>query len=347
MNASGKSTLMKATGICILLAQAGCFVPAREMTLTPFKAIYTRILNQDNLFAGLSSFAVEMSELRDILRNANKNTLVLGDELCAGTESISAQALVASGIQWLAARKAKFIFATHLHDLPQIINTTALKVAVWHLHVDYDPMTKKLVYDRSLRPGSGSTLYGLEVARAMDLPMEFIEQALTNRNMITGATRLANATASSWNKEIVRKECELCKAPVTKDLEVHHIKHRASATNGILEDGTHMNDKRNLVVLCEACHDAIHSNSVEIGEIKMTSDGPEREIITAAPIATTETTAIKAKGKSKWSEEELEVVTDTLKKYKTLALKSIRHFLSSKHSIEISEGVLGKMRREL
>jgi hypothetical protein len=55
----------------------------------------------------------------------------------------------------------------------------------------------------------------------------------------------------------------------------------------------------------------------------------------------------KAKGKSKWSEEELEVVTNTLKKYKTLALKSIRHFLSSKHSIEISEGVLGKMRREL
>ena len=61
MNASGKSTLMKATGICILLAQAGCFVPAREMTLKPFKAIYTRILNQDNLSAGLSSFAVEMS----------------------------------------------------------------------------------------------------------------------------------------------------------------------------------------------------------------------------------------------------------------------------------------------
>jgi DNA mismatch repair protein MutS len=345
MNASGKSTLMKATGICILLAQAGCFVPAREMTLTPFQAIYTRILNQDNLFAGLSSFAVEMSELRDILRNANKNTLVLGDELCAGTESISAQALVASGIQWLSTRNAKFIFATHLHDLPQILDTDALNVAVWHLHVDYDPVTKKLVYDRSLRPGSGSTLYGLEVARAMDLPMEFIEQALTNRNRITGATRLTDATTSAWNKEIVRKECELCKAPVTKDLEVHHIKHRASAKNGILDDGTHMNDKRNLVVLCEACHDAIHSNSVEIGEIKMTSDGPERDITTIVPPIST---ALKGKGtKSKWSDEELEIVTATLKKSKTLALKSIRHYLSSKHSIEISETVLSKMRREL
>jgi DNA mismatch repair protein MutS len=99
MNASGKSTLMKATGLCILLAQAGCFVPAKEMTLSPYQAIYTRILNQDNLFAGLSSFAVEMSELRDILRHANSKTMVLGDELCSGTESTSAQALVASGIQ--------------------------------------------------------------------------------------------------------------------------------------------------------------------------------------------------------------------------------------------------------
>jgi DNA mismatch repair protein MutS len=157
MNASGKSTLMKATGLCVLLAQAGCFVPAKEMTLKPFKAIYTRILNQDNLFAGLSSFAVEMSELRDILRNADKHTLVLGDELCAGTESISAQALVASGIQWLSARNAKFIFATHLHGLPSVIDISTLGVEVWHLHVEYDPITKKLVYDRSLRPGNGST----------------------------------------------------------------------------------------------------------------------------------------------------------------------------------------------
>lgn len=347
MNASGKSTLMKATGICILLAQAGCFVPAKEMTLAPFQAVYTRILNQDNLFAGLSSFAVEMSELRDILRNSNKNTLVLGDELCAGTESISAQALVASGIQWLSARKAKFIFATHLHDLPQILDTASLKVAVWHLHVDYDPVTKKLVYDRSLRPGSGSTLYGLEVARAMDLPMEFIEQALKNRNQITGASRLVDTTSSTWNNEIVRHLCEVCKAPVIKELEVHHIKHRASAINSILEDGTHMNDKRNLVVLCEKCHDDIHSNKITIGELKLTSDGPERSITTLPNSESIPTMLVKQKTKSKWSEEELELITNTLKKYKTLALKSVRHYLSSKHSIEISEGVLSKIRRDL
>jgi DNA mismatch repair protein MutS len=339
MNASGKSTLMKATGLCVLLAQAGCFVPAKEMTLRPFKAIYTRILNQDNLFAGLSSFAVEMSELRDILKNANQYTLVLGDELCSGTESISAQALVASGIQWLSARNAKFIFATHLHDLPNVINTMELGVEVWHLHVEYDPTTKKLVYDRSLRPGSGSTLYGLEVARAMDLPFEFIEQALKNRHQIVGSTTQLDATQSAWNTAVIRKECEVCHKSLIRDLEVHHIIPRAQAKNGVLNDGTHMNNSSNLIVICSECHDKTHAGDLEIGEVKQTSDGPEREIRDTSPSP--------QKKKSKWTQEEQETIVNTLKKYSTLSLKSLRAQLSSKHEIDISEAVLGKMRKEL
>ena len=335
MNASGKSTLMKATGLCVLLAQAGCFVPAQSMRLRPFQAVYTRILNQDNLFAGLSSFAVEMSELRDILRNANERTLVLGDELCAGTESISAQALVASGIQWLSKRNACFMFATHLHDLPKLIDERM--VDIWHLHVEYDPHTKKLIYDRSLRKGSGSTLYGLEVARAMDLPAEFIEQALENRHRIIGSTKQEEATSSSWNTSIVRKECEVCKKTIQTDLEVHHIQPRASATNQILGDGTHMNDKRNLVVICQKCHDDVHAGKMEIGDLIITSEGPQRSISMFSPMP---------KKKEKWSEEEMKTVKETLQKYSSLSLKAIRTYLSSKHLIEISETVLARVKRE-
>jgi len=332
MNASGKSTLMKATGICILLAQAGCYVPAQAMTLTPFQSVYTRILNQDNIHAGLSSFAVEMSELRDILRNADENTLVLGDELCAGTESISAQALVASGIQWLTKKQAKFIFATHLHDLATLVEG----VTIWHLHVEYDPITKKLTYDRSLRPGSGSSLYGLEVARAMDLPFEFIEQAVKNREKIMGATSMDKAKSSAWNKEIVRKECEICKKAIVSELEVHHISPRASAVNQRLQDGSHMNDKRNLIVICQTCHDEIHADTIQLGEMKMTSDGPERVI--------TYSTTTK---KSKWSEAEMKIVMDTLQKYSSLSIKAIRARLSQQESIEIGETVLTKLRKEI
>jgi len=338
MNASGKSTLMKATGISILLAQAGCYVPAQQMTLSPFQQIYTRILNQDNIHAGLSSFAVEMSELRDILRNANEHTLVLGDELCAGTESVSAQALVASGIQWLTKKHASFIFATHLHDLPSLIDVT--NVSVWHLHVEYDPITKKLIYDRSLRPGSGSSLYGLEVARAMDLPFEFIEQALQNREKIMGATSMDHAKTSSWNKDIVRKECELCKSVLVSDLEVHHISPRASATNQRLQDGTHMNDKRNLIVICQTCHDQIHAETIEIGPLQMTSDGPERSVKEVA-------VPDVQKSKSKWSDEEMKIVMDTLKKYPSLSVKAVRARLSQVESIEMGDAMLSRLRKAL
>ena len=337
MNASGKSTLMKATGLCVLLAQAGCFVPAKEMTWSPYRGIYTRILNQDNLFAGLSSFAVEMSELRDILRNADQHTLVLGDELCSGTESTSAQALVASGIQWLLSKHSNFIFATHLHDLPKLLDVDQLRVKVWHLHVDYDPVTKKLVYDRSLRPGNGSSLYGLEVARAMDLPFEFIEEALKHRHAITASVTQEAARTSVWNTEIVRRECELCKKSTMKELEVHHIQARETATNQRLENGTHMNDKRNLIVICEECHDRIHAGKIVMDELKMTSDGPERKV----------TMVEKPIKKGKWSKEEMETITDTLRMYASLSLKAIRVYLHSKHDIDISEGILGKLRKEL
>ncbi len=368
MNASGKSTLMKATGLCILLAQSGCFVPAKSMKLKPFKSIYTRILNQDNLFAGLSSFAVEMSELRDILKNANSNTLVLGDELCAGTESISAQSLVLSGIQWLSARNAKFIFATHLHGLAEMLSypsdDQSTKVQVWHLHVEYDPITKKLIYDRALRPGSGSTLYGLEVAQAMDLPFDFIEQALQNRHRIIGSKRQDNASKSYWNKEIIRKECEICKKQICSELEVHHIVPRSMASNNILDDGTHMNEKRNLIVICQICHDKVHANKIEIGPLQITSNGPERVITISEPVNIDKVANIdpiesiiteaaepaepkKKTRKGKWSDDEMIIIRDTLQSYATLSLKSVRSYLSSKYSIEISEGILGKLRRNV
>jgi len=365
MNASGKSTLMKATGIAILLAQAGCFVPAKRMRLSPYRAVYTRILNQDNLFAGLSSFAVEMSELRDILRQATARTLVLGDELCSGAESISAQALVASGIQWLSSKRASFIFATHLHDLPKWLDLTAASVEVWHLHVAYDPVSKKLVYDRTLRPGSGSTLYGLEVARAMDLPFEFIEQAVRIRHTILESTSQEQATASSWNREVVRRACEVCHCPIRSELEVHHLQERATATNHRLPDGTSVHDKRNLIVLCEACHLRVHSGSIHVGALQQTSEGPMRVISSPAASASASASAslpasheeeqkqaeadhVTPSGKkSKWTKEEWKTMTDTVRQYPSLSLKSIRAHLDAKENIQVSESVLRTIRKEL
>lgn len=356
-NAIGKSTLAKSLGIAVLLAQAGAYVPAQSMTLRPFQALYSRIHNNDQLFAGLSSFAVEMSELRTILQNASPYTLVVSDEMANGTESTSATAIVASSIQWLSQRRSKFIMATHLHDLPKYIDATKERVAIKHLHVEYDPVTQKLIYHRTLRDGQGSSMYGIEVARAMALPFEFIETALATRHRIAGSTTVKDARPSAWNPSIVRKECERCHHPICSDLEVHHVQHRAMADQrGFLPDGTHMNKASNLMVICQACHDQLHRGEFEVGPVHQTSDGVERVMYEKPSQASQEDEKQEekpkmaepgAKKRGKWTEEEVEIVKTTLSKYSSLSLKSIRAYLSSTYAIEISEGVLAKIRKEL
>lgn len=349
-NAIGKSTLAKSLGIAVLLAQSGCYVPAQSMTLRPFQALYSRIHNNDQLFAGLSSFAVEMSELRTILQNASPYTLVVSDEMANGTESTSATAIVASSIQWLSQHRSKFIMATHLHDLPQYIDAKKERVAIKHLHVEYDPLTQKLIYHRTLREGQGSSMYGIEVARAMALPFDFIETALATRHRIIGSTTVRDAKSSAWNSSIIRKECERCHHVICSDLEVHHIQHRAIANAfGILPDGTHMNKESNLMVICQTCHDQLHRGEFEVGPVRQTSYGMERVIHEKVPVTQEEekkTPEPGAKKHGKWTDEEIETVRTTLRMYSSLSLKSIRAYLSSTYAIEISEGVLARIRKE-
>lgn len=377
MNASGKSSLMKSIGIAVHLAQCGCYVPASEFEFTPFKAIYTRILNQDNLWAGLSSFAVEMSEMREILAAADEHTLVLGDEMCSGTESVGAQALVAAGIEWLSERRARYVFATHLHGLMDILPPPeSLKLQVWHLRVIYDAVHDRLIYDRSLRPGSGSSQYGLEVARAMHLPTEFLTKAHAYRRKLLGSVTEAEATASAWNSAIQRRACEMCGTSTVRDLEVHHIRPRAEAIGTRFADGAGRDDARNLIVVCQRCHDEHHAGRLDIQPLRMTSDGPVRMPVPApvpepAPelvqesatksldfskfrysgsIGTNATTTIStpeqhsAHSKSKWSMEQQETIMNMLRKNPGVNLKLLVFKLQADHGVEISEGALRKVR---
>lgn len=344
LNSAGKSTTAKSLGIAVLLAQCGAYVPATAMTLRPFQALYSRIHNNDQLFAGLSSFSVEMSELRTILHHATPYTLVITDEMANGTESTSATAIVAASIQWLSQRGTKFVSATHLHDLPQYLDKERDKIAIKHLHVEYHPVTQKLIYHRILREGQGSNMYGVEVARYLDLPHDFIEQALTIRHRIIGSTTQQGAKASAWNASLVRKECERCKHPIVSDLEVHHVQHRSTANKtGHLADGTHMNHASNLMVICQTCHDELHRGTFEVGPVQQTSDGPER--VMYETMQTKEEPG--AKKHSKWTEEELEIIRETLLTYKTLSLKALRTYLHSTHGISMSETLLGKLRKEI
>lgn len=274
MNASGKSSLMKAVGICAILAQSGFPVPAETCRLAPFTAIFTRILGNDNLWAGQSSFAVEMTEFREILRYSDAHSLVLGDELCSGTESLSATALVAAGVETLVQRRAKFIFATHLHELATIPCLSHVKAL--HLRVHYDETTDALVYDRHLCAGSGSSLYGLEVCRALDLPAGYLERATALRQTLAGWKA---PQASPYSADAVVSVCAVCSGSAS--LETHHIRPQADAEAAAAE-GFNLNGPGNLVCLCGKCHDDHHAGRLVIQGWQETSAG--RRLVWSRPV---------------------------------------------------------------
>jgi DNA mismatch repair protein MutS len=111
-NAVGKTSLIRALGIAVIMAQSGLYVPCSNFNYIPYKSIFTRILGNDNLFKGMSTFMVEMSELRVILKSANNTGLILGDELCSGTEIDSAISIFVAGLKKMNDSKCSFIFAT-------------------------------------------------------------------------------------------------------------------------------------------------------------------------------------------------------------------------------------------
>jgi DNA mismatch repair protein MutS len=307
VNASGKSSLMKSVGIACILAQAGSFVPATSFTLRPYDAAFSRIWSHDNVWAGLSSFAVEVCELKDILEGATEKSLILGDEVCSGTESSSATALVASVLEHLDSINAHFMFATHLHDLIKIPGFLPRKgISVWHLKVERTP-EGKLIYNRKLQPGPGSSSYGLEVASAMGIPFTLMERAYGIRRLLEGEAQITEAPKSTWNSNIQRQECEICGCKLVKELEVHHIEERVKGGS---------NNLRNLVVLCESCHDKHHGGEIEVGSIVQTSEGQERQFVEIPFTQVNKEESPKKQSKKKWSEEEVKLIEEMLEKYK-------------------------------
>jgi DNA mismatch repair protein MutS len=284
-NASGKSSLMKALGIAVLCAQTGIPVAASTFRLAPYNSIFTRILSNDNLWSSLSSFAVEMTEFRAILKYADSKSLVLGDELCSGTETRSATAIVSAGIQTLVKRGSQFLFATHLHEISEIMAVRSLKqIKFAHLGVECNPLTKQIIYNRNLEPGPGKSLYGLEVCYGLDMDADFLELASQCR---------AKETQSRYNSAVSVRRCEVCKS--TKDLESHHIKHQAVAKNGFVEDGLKTHATSNLTVLCDICHKHHHSGKLAILGWMDTSEGRElrwklTEEINSQPLSKTKNT---------------------------------------------------------
>lgn len=280
-NSSGKSSLTKSIGLNIILAQAGMFT-AGKLKYSPYHQIITRLSGNDDIFKGHSSFVVEMMELRTILRNADCKTLVLGDELTRGSESTSGSALSVATFQSLAERKASFIFSTHLHNLPDIeeivclTNTNALRIC--HLSTHYDEVLQTLIYDRKLKEGSGSSIYGIEVAKYLGIDRNFLEHANAIRRRIAQIQdEVLSTKKSRYNSTVYVDSCSMCHQKF--NLQTHHIREQHEADDQGFIGHFHKNANFNLLVLCQKCHQELHANHLKI-ESKQILNG---SILTVTP----------------------------------------------------------------
>ena len=275
INSSGKSSLMKSIGLSIILAQSGFFVPARELTIGLYDKLFTRIVSGDNLYKGLSTFAVEMMELKNIFNRATDKSLILGDEISQGTETESGLAIVAGAILKLLKLKSTFIFATHLHQLKNIDALQKIdSLILLHLGVKYDDSSDALIYNRKLQLGMGSSLYGLEFAKSLHMDKEFLKNAYSIREELIGKQSeiktLSKKKRSRYNKNLYVTKCALCEEAVD---EVHHIQPQEMANDSGMIGYINKNHKYNLIPLCKKHHKMVHEGKVHISGFVMTSKG--------------------------------------------------------------------------
>jgi DNA mismatch repair protein MutS len=275
INSSGKSSLMKSLGISVIMAQAGFFVPCASMRFVLFDKIFTRIVSHDNLYKGLSTFTVEMLELKNIFNRATPNSLVLGDEISHGTETESALAIVASSMEKLHKLQSLFVFATHLHQLSHVKRIQELKNIIYlHLGVSYDEANDKLIYNRKLELGSGNSLYGLEFAKSLHMDKEFLDNAYAIRKELLGEFSelelLKKRKRSKYNKNLYLTKCALCENEAD---DIHHIQEQNAADDTGNIEHFHKNHKYNLIPLCKIHHKLVHEGKITIQGFVMSEEG--------------------------------------------------------------------------
>lgn len=277
LNSCGKSSLLRAVGINIILAQCGLYVACEELKLAPFTKIITQVDMNDNIWKSQSSYITEMIGLRNILNVADNKTLVLSDELTKGTEVVSATSIFASSILELSKRNTKFLFTTHLQDvskIEEIQNNNKIKIK--HLSVIIND--SNIIFERKLKDGPTNELYGLEVAKVVGVDSNVMTQAFNIRNNLIGKKKtLINIKKSNYNTKKISSMCEICEYMPIKDtdiqLDTHHINFQQDSDEMNFNKHFHKNSKHNLVSLCKKCHNKVHNNEIDILGYKMTLNG--------------------------------------------------------------------------
>jgi DNA mismatch repair protein MutS len=176
-NMAGKSALLRQTGLIVLMAQIGCFVPAKEASIGLVDKIFTRVGASDNLSSGESTFMVEMNETASIMNNLSERSLILLDEIGRGTstyDGISIAWAIAEFLHNHPTARAKTLFATHYHELNELATSFP---RVKNFNVSVKEVNNKVIFLRKLVPGGSEHSFGIHVAKLAGMPPKLLQRA--------------------------------------------------------------------------------------------------------------------------------------------------------------------------
>ena len=176
-NMSGKSALLRQTALIVLMAQMGCFVPARKADIGIVDKIFTRVGASDNISTGESTFMVEMNETASILNNISDRSLILLDEIGRGTSTYDGVSIAWSIAEFLhenVRHRAKVLFATHYHELNDMADQFP---RIQNYHVTVKEIDNKVFFLRKLEKGGSEHSFGIHVARMAGMPQQVLRRA--------------------------------------------------------------------------------------------------------------------------------------------------------------------------
>lgn len=207
-NMGGKSTYMRQTALIVIMAQMGCFVPAKECHMPLFDKIFTRIGASDDILSGQSTFMVEMNEANRALQSATSRSLILFDEIGRGTSTYDGMALAQAMIEYIATCvHAKTLFSTHYHELTTLVESIGV---VRNEHVMVKEDNNKVTFLYKIKAGSADRSYGINVARLAGLPEAVLDRAANLQKELESKKRVVQQSY-----QLIEMEKE---NPISKDI---------------------------------------------------------------------------------------------------------------------------------
>jgi DNA mismatch repair protein MutS len=201
-NMGGKSTYIRQSALIILMAQMGCFVPAKKVDLAPFDRIFSRIGAHDDLYRGQSTFMVEMAETAEILNNLTDRSFVILDEIGRGTSTYDGISIARSVLEYLALsnKKPKTLFATHYSELTDCMGEMD---GVFNLKVLVKESLNGIHFSYKLVEGSTDKSYGIHVAKLAGLPPQVISRAIDILKTYEKSSSKPTQKGCSFKEQIV------------------------------------------------------------------------------------------------------------------------------------------------